>query len=428
MHLTSLGNFILIAVLPDAVQALRFCRRRQGRYVLSDFASAKTIEGAAAPALAEVCKALAIHKREMIFVTGALEGGCFFQMELPELRPRETKEAIELELPRRMLAPPLAPLLEFAPVTVGSGSDADCPTQNAEEHTGSICYNVYAAEAKSFDRYVSFFSLNRLKIDLFLYPLMAMGAKNAPGITLPHLTPGYHFVAGAWEPGETPTQWHEDNFRKTLELPPEEKFSTNEYFEALLTAQYLITPESHNASNRFRAIVPESLRPRRLRKHLILFAILAAAMLLRCFSTIGTQRASDYREYKKLVAQLAQTRQENNRMREKLRRSDKELKELQRVTTLVPGEMDLLRKLGALSEVLPDNVLVMSLRWSENSVDLMLQSESTDPGLPAAIRKLSYWKIGQLQQRQNNNAISMISMKLLPPEEVVKPKSKARTK
>ena len=66
------------------------------------------------------------------------------------------------------------------------------------------------------------------------------------------------------------------------------------------------------------------------------------------------------------------------------------------------------------SDLLPANVMVSSLRWSETSLDLMLQSEAENLDLPALLRRLPYWKVGQLQQRRMGDTVSMITLKLVP--------------
>ena len=75
-----------------------------------------------------------------------------------------------------------------------------------------------------------------------------------------------------------------------------------------------------------------------------------------------------------------------------------------------------------LCNALPGNVLVASVRWSESSVDMVLQSEDAKLDLPRIINPLGYWKIGQLQQRQTgDSAVATINLKLVPRTPEVKP-------
>ena len=74
-------------------------------------------------------------------------------------------------------------------------------------------------------------------------------------------------------------------------------------------------------------------------------------------------------------------------------------------------------KLADISNVLPPNILVTSLRWNESGVELQMQSSAAQSNISEAIRKLPYWKIGQLQQRRWGNSTStMITLKLVPAE------------
>ena len=108
---------------------------------------------------------------------------------------------------------------------------------------------------------------------------------------------------------------------------------------------------------------------------------------------------------------------ENSETKRKLKMKEKGQKELNRILNLKAGENELPGKLADLSSVLPDNALVTNLRWSENSVDLQIQTVADQNKISAAVRQLPYWKVGQLQQRRwGNSASTMITLKLVPAE------------
>ena len=70
-----------------------------------------------------------------------------------------------------------------------------------------------------------------------------------------------------------------------------------------------------------------------------------------------------------------------------------------------------------LSRILPQNVMVQNLRWSDSSLDMTLRSDAENLSLPNIIRPLNYWKIAQLQQRRRpNETSSTITIKLVPAE------------
>ena len=111
-------------------------------------------------------------------------------------------------------------------------------------------------------------------------------------------------------------------------------------------------------------------------------------------------------------------RQENSELKRKLKSKEKSQKELVRLLNLRAGETDLPGKLADISKVIPQNVLVTSLRWTENGVELQMQTTEEQPNISGEIRALPYWKISQLQQRRwGNSDSSMITLKLIPAEE-----------
>ncbi|MPN10573.1 hypothetical protein SDC9_157868 [bioreactor metagenome] len=137
------------------------------------------------------------------------------------------------------------------------------------------------------------------------------------------------------------------------------------------------------------------------------------------WSAVGTWRGN-YLEYSRIADERDRVKAENTLLNSKLRTLDKEQRELTRVVALSAGEAEVLAKLAALTSILPSNVMVSSLRWSESSLDLMLQSEAENLDLPALLRKLPYWKIAQLQQRRMGDTVTMITLKLQPAREEAK--------
>ena len=102
----------------------------------------------------------------------------------------------------------------------------------------------------------------------------------------------------------------------------------------------------------------------------------------------------------------------------KLKTAEKELRELSRVVNQSAGEYDVIGKLAEFSSVLPNNVMVMNLRWTDSSVDLTMRSEAESLNVPEMLRPLKFWKMEQIQQRRRNNDVtSMIMLKLVPAEE-----------
>ena len=103
------------------------------------------------------------------------------------------------------------------------------------------------------------------------------------------------------------------------------------------------------------------------------------------------------------------------KLKQQLKAGEKKRKELQRLLQQKAGTTQILEKLSSLSSVLPSNVMVQSLRWTDSAVDLTLRSEAENLNLPALFRNLPHWKISQMQERRrNNDAASTITLKLTP--------------
>ena len=97
-----------------------------------------------------------------------------------------------------------------------------------------------------------------------------------------------------------------------------------------------------------------------------------------------------------------------------------------RVVEITAGESDIIGKLAAFSRLLPENVLVSYIRWSDSGVDLQLQSENANINLPELLKPLNFWKIGNLQQRQMwGSDVTSINLRLVPNIENEKDKKKS---
>ena len=98
-----------------------------------------------------------------------------------------------------------------------------------------------------------------------------------------------------------------------------------------------------------------------------------------------------------------------------------------RVVEITAGESDIIGKLATFSKLLPENVLVSSMRWSDSGVDLQLQSENANINLPELLKPLTFWKIGNLQQRQMwGSDVTSINLRLVPNVDDGKEKDKKK--
>ena len=186
-------------------------------------------------------------------------------------------------------------------------------------------------------------------------------------------------------------------------------------FVAQSVAMDHIGPFTFQACRSALAVLPEKLRPVRFRGHLIvttLLLILIAANILWHYGRIWT---ADYTRYSALQKENKKLKRDIDLARRNSKRLQKEQKEMERVIESGAGDPDVIQKFALLSNALPGNVLVSSIRWSDSSVDMILQCEDAKLDLPSIINPLGYWKIGQLQQRQTgDSAVATITLKLIP--------------
>ena len=162
------------------------------------------------------------------------------------------------------------------------------------------------------------------------------------------------------------------------------------------------------------------MRPRRFRNQLRITALLVILLIASyAWSAAGSIR-ENYHAYRTAVAERDRIKRENTTLSSRLKATEKEQRELSRVVNLKAGEPEVIEKLAVLTELLPSNAMVSSLRWSESSVDLMIQSEAENLDLPALLRRVPYWKVGQLQQRRMGDTVTMITLKLVPNEEAAR--------
>ena len=165
-------------------------------------------------------------------------------------------------------------------------------------------------------------------------------------------------------------------------------------------------------------LLPKQLRPKRLQSQLRITLILLVLLILNIFWSCAGNWKGDFSRMRSLKREANQLRQENSELKRKLKSKEKSQKELVRLLNLRAGETDLPGKLADISKVIPQNVLVTSMRWTENGVELQMQTTEEQPNISGAIRTLPYWKISQLQQRRwGNSDSSMITLKLVPAEE-----------
>jgi hypothetical protein len=154
---------------------------------------------------------------------------------------------------------------------------------------------------------------------------------------------------------------------------------------------------------------------------------LSAACMANLLWAAYLNYGGEYREARDVSAQIDSCRRKITSINSRLKRNQKASRDMARVVEITAGESDVLGKLATFSKLLPDNVLVSSMRWSDSGVDFQLQSENANINLPELLKPLSFWKIGNLQQRQMwGSDVTSINLRLVPNVDDGKEKDKKK--
>ena len=336
-----------------------------------------------------------------LYLTGSLRDGVCFDVQLADLAPRFQKQALELELPRHLLTVSENMRFQFLP--------------QGEPEGGFANLRVYAAPEKSFEHVAAMLTQGSSCADGFIYPALAL-AEGDPLFFAEEMDPERSFTDGMWGPGgadETMVcQWRE-KLEKEIGLNPNAGFELKDCLLHIIVARALF----RNGDYAGLEILPDQLRPQRVRKQVRTTVVLAILLILSLVWSKGGSWKNNYLEMRSVSKDMQKLLRENADLKRKLKVKEKGQKELNRVLNLKVGEKELPGKLADLSSVLPENALVTSFRCHENGIDLQIQTAADQNQISTALRRLPYWKVGQLQQRRWGNSTStMITLKLVPVE------------
>ncbi|MBQ9502701.1 MAG: hypothetical protein IJU70_11135 [Lentisphaeria bacterium] len=401
MSLWGSDQFAVVMFSPTHIRGAVFSR---GKSVpaLTAFAEERVDSSDASGCWKTVLNRIGCGKSVPMYICGSFRGGIFFQTLSADLPADEQRGALELELPRHLISIPDDHRLQFVPC----GGEGE-----------KVRVNAYVFPAASIGSVADPLSGCGRKTDGFIYPLMALQADDPPFFNA-EIEPGFCFSGGQWHPfaGEAvppavPEAWGR-LFSGVFSLP--EGFETVSFLPVLLTAR-LISSRDYPSLRAGLPVLPDELRPRRIRRQLQVTVVLAVLLVVMLAWSASGSWLANRREYNDLKSQIKSLTAETARIQAVLRRQSRTQKDRSKIVGIKSGEYNVLAFLAAFSSLLPENVSVSNFRLSETGIDIVLASETENLDLARVLKPMSDWKISQLQQRQNRSGNgNMVTLKLVP--------------
>ena len=399
MSLWGNEDFAVVMFTASHIRGAVFRYTKSGT-VLGGYASEEIVSGDASGAWRKVLQTINCSKTLPLFITGSFKGGIFFQTESLDLPVNEQRGAVELELPRHLISIP-----EKYKLQIMSYSRED----------DKALVNAYIFPPNALGGVAESLSGCGRQTDGFIYPLMALNDGD-PLFYHSGIEPGFCFSAGQWRPysgdgKETAALW-KTVFEEHFALP--EDLDVAAWLPVLLTAR-LVSGKDYAAKRGGLYVLPDNMRPKRIRRQLQLTCILAVSVVvLLILNSSGTWN-KNRREYSRLRDEIKRLSRETVAMQTLMRRQTRTNKERAKIVGIKAGEQDVLAFLAGFSSLLPENVSVSNLRFNESGVDIVLASETENLDLARVLKPLSDWKISQLQQRQNRGGNgNTVNLKLVP--------------
>ena len=401
MPLWGSNQFAVVMFSPTHIRGAVFVRGKSV-FALSAFAEERIGSSDTSGCWKTVLNRIGCSKSVPMYICGSFRGGIFFQTRSVDLPAEEQRGALELDLPRHLISIPDDHRLQF----VSCGGDGE-----------AVFVNAYVFPAAAIGSVADPLSGCGRKTDGFIYPLMALRADDPPFFNA-EIEPGFCFSDGQWHPfaGETAPepvleQWCK-LFSGVFSLP--EGFDTASFLPVLLTAR-LVSSRDYPALRAGLPVLPDGLRPRRIRRQLQVTVVLAVLLLVMLAWSASGSWLANRREYNALRSQIKSLSAETTRIQTVLRRQGRAQKERSKIVGIKSGECSVLAFLAAFSSLLPENVSVSNLRLSESGVDIVLASETENLDLARVLKPMTDWKVSQLQQRQNRSGNgNTVTLKLVP--------------
>ena len=349
-----------------------------------------------------VLKELAVNNSVYAVLGLNLEQSEVFECMLPAASSEVMREALKFEVPRQLLSVPESFRLQYAVL-------------NHDTDNGMNKVRCAVLPENAMLKLFGELAAMRNKPDAVVHPLLALPEMSGP-VMFREISENLYWQDGCWltmEPGIEVNAQLDEFLKKHCLLPENTESFLSEYRGALLLAIFAV--QSIFADKSVLAavnVLPDFLRPARYRTQLRLMALLAVLLIAVNVFRYAGGFISEYREYRKLVASVKNTRNKVQDLRKKVKKGEKILKEHQRTAELKFGSRECLGYLGYLSEKLPDDVSLSNFRWNEGIMDINLQTTSPDLDLVSFCNRLPGVKVLSASQRTNPNNFTNANVKL----------------
>lgn len=402
MQLFGAMEYLIVTVGRDGtLHGLRM-RHHRKRMTVTRALEVPPDERSAADRFAGLCREMEWRRDVILAVGMAFPGAAFFRCRMPEMSPRELSAALQFEVPRQVLKLPPEWGVQF----IAGPADGE----------GQQEVSVLVTPREELNRFFDMLAELRIQVDECISPFLA----------LPVLPPGSRVFLPLFEPD---FYWADQSFH-----PVSDHLPCNEELRELLKKEFSFTdgfreknfdrflPELliarlvASADFKYRKaglkILPNRLRPRRLRSQLRLAVILLLLLTGMWCWNAGGRILAFHSEYSAITSRTASYKSRTTEIQRRLRRRDKELKEMNRVLEQNFGDREIPVTLAHIAGAIPSDVLVSNFRMTDTGVDLTLHTTRENLDIGAALRKISGFKVSTLQSRRMNDTLSMITVKL----------------
>ena len=397
-------DFSVISISDDIIRGARF-HLRSKKWHLTSFYAAETTDDSRNEKLREVVRK--IGSSDYCAVTGKVPEGVFFRFNSTDMPEKSQRGAVEFELLRQVIRVPEKSVFQFTTDPIAGAEDA-------------VGVNVTLYPQQSIDEISALLTGSGCTADEFIFPFMAV-ADTMPQLYLPEIESEFYFNNGKWMPVpsdpaelEVLTDRAVSAVQKRFVLPEDDDFPVREYLPVLMTAGVIAANGVSAVSSSLR-VLPEKVRPVRYRQHVVLAALLVVLLLVNLGWKFYRTHGKTIREYRKSVVSVKQLKAKTAKMKTTIKRETKDNKEIARVVEMNSGNRVVVPEFALISDILPKDVMVSSIRWNDEAIDMVLICENDKIDLPRLLQPLYRWQVAQLQQRQaGDSAVATINLKLVP--------------